>query len=220
MEQRPMYQPAHFREDDPQALHALIRAHPFGLLVSQGEDGPFATHLPFHLEVGGDGRAVLYGHMARANPHWRLFGEDRSVLAVFQGPHGYVSPSWYAEKAGAVPTWNYAVVQARGCARVVEDGAEADRILSALTDAQEDHLPHPWRLADLEPEAHARLARGLVAFALPVDRLDGKFKLSQNRSAADRAGVTAALERRDDPAARDLARVMSADRPPNRPPTG
>lgn len=204
-----MYVPAHFKEDDPETLHAFMRAHGFALLVTQTADGPFATHLPLLLEVDGQGMRLL-GHMARANPQWTHFATGGEALAVFQGPHAYVSPTWYAGRAGAVPTWNYAAVHAYGRPSVIEEAERVDALLDALSATYEAGRPDGWSLAELDPKARAAMRRGIVAFELPVIRLEGKWKLSQNRSAADRAGVIAGLEAAGDPDSLATARLMAA----------
>jgi transcriptional regulator len=182
-----MYRPAEFREDDRGALYALIRAHGFATLVTVADGAPFASHLPLLLD---EAHGALLGHVARANPQWRHFGPGEAV-AIFQGPHGYVSPSWYAT-APAVPTWDYVAVHAYGRPRVIEDPAAVRRLLARLVASAESALPAPWSL-DLPEDFLARMVHGIVAFEMPLDRLAGKRKLSQNRSPADRAGVVAGL---------------------------
>ncbi|HEY0836179.1 MAG TPA: FMN-binding negative transcriptional regulator [Azospirillum sp.] len=205
-----MYVPAHFTEDDPATLYALIRAHGFGLLVTQTAEGPFATHLPFLLDAGEGRPAILRGHVARANPQWKHFADGGEALAVFQGPHAYVSPTWYAKRAGAVPTWNYAAVHIYGRPTIIEDAAAVDGLLDALSSKYEAGRPDAWSLAELEPKAREAMRRGIVAFELPVTRIEGKAKLSQNRPAEDRAGVIAGLEAAGDPDSLATARLMAA----------
>ena len=180
-----MYIPEAFREQDPEALRALIRGNSFGVLVTQADDGPIASHLPFLLDAERGEHGVLVAHVARANPHWRCLA-DRESLAIFQGPHAYVSPRWYTTPM-AVPTWNYAAVHAYGTARLLEDPAE---VMDALERLVRQHDPS-WVMP--EGDFIRKLASGIVAFELPIARLEGKFKLSQNRSEADRRGVAAAL---------------------------
>lgn len=210
---RAVYVPAHFNEDDPETLHALIRAHGFGLLVTQTPDGPFATHLPFLLDAGEGRPARLRGHIARANPQWKHFAganaDGGDALAVFQGPHAYVSPTWYAKRAGAVPTWNYAAVHVYGRPTVIDDPEQVDGLLDALSAKYEAGRPDAWSLAELDPKAREAMRRGIVAFELPVARIEGKWKLSQNRSAEDQAGVIAGLEAAGDPDSVATARLMA-----------
>lgn len=193
-----MYVPPAFREDRPQAIHALIDAHPLALLVSTGEDGPTANPVPMLLDLSA---GVLRCHLARANGQ---IGElraaqaaGREVLAVFQGPQAYISPGWYASKAEhgrVVPTWNYLIVQVRGVPRVIEDADWLRGQVGALTDRHEAGLADPWSVGDAPDGFVAAQLRGIVGLELPLTRVTGKWKASQNRPAADRAGVIAGLE--------------------------
>lgn len=191
-----MYQPPAFRETRPEVLHALIRAHPLGLLICTGEDGPLADPLPFLLDTPRDGTAVLRAHLAKANPAWRAIAErpELPVLAVFQGPQAYITPSWYETKkrtGKVVPTWNYAIVQARGRATVTDDPAWLRHQIGGLTDAHETKRPERWEVSDA-PEAFidAQL-RGIVGLSIEIADLQGKWKVSQNRPVEDRHGVAA-----------------------------
>jgi transcriptional regulator len=183
-----MYVPKAFREDDPARLHGFLAAWSFALLVTDVDGVPGATHLPLVLDAGAGPHGTLIGHVARANPQWQTFDGTRQALAVFQGPHAYVSPTWYAT-APAVPTWNYAAVHAYGRPRVLE-GAAATRDAVARLVAIHDPA---WSLADQPEDFIAGMLRGIVAFAMPIERLEGKLKLSQNRPAADRPGIVRAL---------------------------
>lgn len=193
-----MYVPPAFREDRPQAIHALIEAHPLALLVSTGEDGPTANPVPMLLDPSA---GVLRCHLARANGQ---IGElraaqaaGREVLAVFQGPQAYISPGWYASKAQhgrVVPTWNYLIVQVRGVPRVIDDADWLRGQVGALTDRHEAGLADPWSVGDAPDGFVAAQLRGIVGLELPLTRVTGKWKASQNRPAADRAGVIAGLE--------------------------
>ena len=193
-----MYVPPAFREDRPQAIHALIDAHPLALLVSTGEDGPTANPVPMLLDPSA---GVLRCHLARANGQ---VGElraaqaaGREVLAVFQGPQAYISPGWYASKADhgrVVPTWNYLIVQVRGVPRVIENADWLRGQVGALTDRHEAGLADPWSVGDAPDGFVAAQLRGIVGLELPLTRVTGKWKASQNRPAADRAGVIAGLE--------------------------
>jgi len=204
-----MYVPKAFAVDDRAALDAVIRDNGFGLLVTQGDGRPFATHLPFLLE--GDS---LVAHMARANPQWRDFavaGEagGAEALCVFQGPHAYVSPRWYAA-GNAVPTWNYVAVHVYGVPQIVDDPAVVYDQMARLTAAYEMGSEAPWDLAGADRDTIDGMLRAIVAFRVPITRIEGKFKLNQNRDAADRRGVVAALGAADDPGARDVAALMAA----------
>jgi transcriptional regulator len=180
-----MYVPEAFRDDRPEALHDLIRANSFGVLVTHADDGLIASHLPFVLDAARGQHGVLIAHVARANQHWRSLA-DRESLAIFEGPHAYVSPRWYGTPL-AVPTWNYAVVHAYGRARLLDDPAE---VLVALDRLVRQHDPD-WAVPD--GDFVPKLAAGVVAFEIEIARLEGKFKLSQNRPEGDRRSVVAAL---------------------------
>ncbi|MGH7266366.1 MAG: FMN-binding negative transcriptional regulator, partial [Candidatus Rokuibacteriota bacterium] len=187
-----MYVPRHFDASDPGRCHALIRAEPFGTLVAVDEAGaPFATHVPFLLDADRGPLGTLLGHVARANPQWRLFS-SRPVLALFQGPHAYVSPAWY-EAHPSVPTWNYVAVHAYGVPALVDDSARVKAMLGRLVEVNEAGRPDPWRFDALADDYVGGMLRGIVAFEIPLDRLEGKAKLSQNRGAGDRSRVRAAL---------------------------
>jgi transcriptional regulator len=186
------YIPDSFRVEDAATLERFVAANAFGTLISAGSGGLSASHLPFLPEHGTDGRLRLRGHMARANGHWRELEAAGEVLAVFEGPHAYVSPTWY-ESQPAVPTWNYAVVHARGAARLLAP-EELAPLLDRLSRVYEEGRDSPWRFADLPAGYPENLLRAIVAFEITVDRLEGKFKLSQNRSRADAQRVAAALD--------------------------
>jgi transcriptional regulator len=185
-----------------------MRRESFATLVTVDETGtPFATHLPFLLDAGRGPLGTLIGHVARRNPQWRHFAAGRPALVIFQGAHAYVSPAWY-EVHPSVPTWNYEAVHAYGVPAVVEDPARVEAVLGALVQTYEGSRPQPWRMASLPAEYVARMIRGIVAFEVPIDRLEGKAKLSQNRDAADQARVRAALLGAGDPLSQAVARRM------------
>ncbi|OJT96752.1 MAG: hypothetical protein BGN82_05390 [Alphaproteobacteria bacterium 65-7] len=194
-----MYIPDHFRESRPEVLHDAVRRIGFATLVTPGLE---ANLLPMQLDDAG---TVLRGHVARANPVWKQ--GDGPALALFLGPHGYVTPNWYPSKAEhgkVVPTWNYLAVQARGTLRWTQDPDHLRRLVTELTDRHEGERPEPWAVSDAPAGYTDALLRGIVGFELSVESLEGKWKLSQNRDAADRAGVRAGLSRdgRDDLAER------------------
>lgn len=188
-----MYVPSHFSIDDPAAMAAFMRVNSFAVLVTAGEDGPFASHLPLLLRDGGGGHGTLVGHMARANPQWRHFAPGKAALVVFQGPHAYISPSWY-DTANQVPTWNYQTVHAYGSPRVIEAQEEVLETLRSLAETFESGFDAPWRMESLPAGLAAGMTRGIVAFEIPIERLEGKAKLSQNKSARDRENAAAMLE--------------------------
>jgi transcriptional regulator len=205
-----MYVPRHFDASDRAWCHARIETDPFGMLVSTDETGtPFVTHLPFLLDADREPLGTLLGHVARANPQWRHFATGRPVLAIFSGPHAYVSPSWY-EAHPSVPTWNYVTVHAYGVPVVIEGAEAVTALLTRLVATHEEGRRDPWRLESLPPDYLAGMLRGIVAFEIPIARLEGKAKLSQNRSATDRARVRSALGASDDEVARGVASLMEA----------
>lgn len=181
-----MYVPAHFREPDLAQCHQLVRAFPFGLLLSNGEPVPEVTHLPLLLEAAADGDRLL-GHLARANPHARLLKTGAPALAVFSGAHGYISPRWY-QSPDQVPTWNYRAVHAQGTLRILEDEAELMALVDALTAVHEEPRPDPWQ-ADWKNPRITRMLAAIVGFELQVTRWEGKAKLSQNRTPDDQQSL-------------------------------
>ncbi len=196
-----MYIPNSFREDSTETLHALMRAYPLGLLVSGCGDALQASPVPFLTYADEGGFGVLRAHMARANPHWQALRGMAECLVVFQGPSGYVTPSWYPGKAEThkvVPTWNYAMVQAWGKPAVIEDEAWLRRQLDDLTRQHEQDRPQPWSVDDAPAAFIANQMKAIVGIEIPIARLDGKFKMSQNRADADRAGVVAGVGDPDD----------------------
>ena len=202
-----MYLPAHFRVDDGATLRAFMRAHAFATLVTVVDGAPFATHLPLLVDGDGD-ELVLRGHVARANPQWRTLAEQ-DALAIFSGPHAYVSPAWYTV-AQSVPTWNYTAVHASGRGRLLTERDDVMDVLRRLTDGEEANFAQPWSMDRLSEESVDGMRRAIVAFAIPVARLDGKYKLSQNRSAADRTGVADALLTSRDAGASEVAELIRA----------
>lgn len=197
-----MYTPPAFHEARIDVLHALIRQHPLGLLTSAGAGGLLATPLPFLVHAGEGGHGTLRAHLARANPHWRDLQVVAECLVVFMGPQGYVTPSWYPSKRETqkvVPTWNYVTVHAWGRPRIVEDAAWLRRQIDELTRAQESPRPEPWAVGDAPEDYLAAQMQAIVGLEIPIDRIEGKWKLSQNRAEADRAGVIAGLGSPDDP---------------------
>lgn len=195
-----MYMPEAFREDDLALLYAFMRGQSFGALVTLQDGLPIANHFPFLLDEQRGPKGTLLAHMARANPQWRSFSTGQEVLAIFQGPHTYVSPSWYVhDPAGSVPTWNYAVVHAYGLPRIIEDPQELYALLRASVENFEAPFIPPWTLHDADE--YAQRMKSIVGFALQITRLEGKFKLSQNRPNVDRERVIAALKQQDSPVA-------------------
>lgn len=200
-----MYTPRPFAIEDPATLHELMRSHSFATLVTVSDGVPIATHLPLQLDDRGE-QGTLVGHLARANPQWRTFDGRAEALVIFTGPHGYVSPSWY-EVCPAVPTWNYMVAHVYGVPRVLEDEAAVRRHLFALVERFEADQPHPYD-HPYDDDWLRRMMQGIVAFELPIARIEGKFKLSQNRGEADRAHVAAAFAASEAPDERAMAATM------------
>ncbi len=191
-----MYQPPHFRDDDLETLHAFIGAHPLGMLISGGEPGLLANPIPFVLDTRAGEKGVLRCHVSRGNPQWQALADSPEALVVFQGTNGYVTPSWYpakAEHGKVVPTWNYAVVQARGAVRVIEDTDWLLANVNALTATHEQGRVAPWATTDAPLDYIAAQLRGIVGLEIPISALTGKFKFSQNRATSDRAGVAEGL---------------------------
>lgn len=204
-----LYIPAHFRLEDRGAAVDLMRQNAFGMLVSSGDAGLHVSHIPFVVEADGD-EVRLLGHLARANEQWKALESAREVVAIFQGPHAYVSPGWY-EQHPSVPTWNYAVVHAHGRAETMEE-AELHELLHTLSHTYESGREKPWRMSGLPAAYVSGMLQQIVGFTLRVERLEAKFKLSQNRPAevprviaaleAEGEGATAALMRAHAPTAK------------------
>lgn len=198
-----MYLPSHFEESRAEVLHQLMRTHPLGLLVTQARQhadsapAPIeANALPFHLDAARGPHGTLVAHVARANPVWHEARTDAEVMVVFQGPQAYISPGWYATKAESgkvVPTWNYVLVEARGRLIVRDDAAWVHALVSTLTDLHEAARPAPWKVTDAPADYIAATQRAIVGIEVELTSLKGKWKVSQNRSLADRASVVRGL---------------------------
>jgi len=192
-----MYSPKAFEETRIPVLHELIRSQPFSSLVTLGGSGLAASHLPLVLEDAPGSLGLLKGHLSRANPQWRDVSPDVQALAIFAGPQHYITPSWYAEKASTgkvVPTWNYVVVHAYGHLKFVEDTPWLLDHLKALTNLHESPFAEPWKITDAPDDYIQSLSKGIVGIELSIERLEGKWKLSQNRNEADRRGVIEGLD--------------------------
>lgn len=210
-----MYQPAHFQQTDSEQIRSLVAAFPLATLFSTLADGqPTADHLPMLLDAdtgtGAGSFGTLRGHVARANPLWRQ-AAGQTVLAVFVGPQAYVSPSWYPSKAATakvVPTWNYAVVHARGVLRAVEDAQWLRSFVDRLTRIHEDSRAHPWQMTDAPADYIDQMLRAIVGIEVELVAIEAKWKLSQNRTLADRLGVVAGLTGEDTADALALANLV------------
>ena len=191
-----MYQPAHFREDRIEVQHDFIRMHPLGLLSTSGSGGLQANLIPFLIYADASERGTLRAHLARGNPQWRELAAVEPCMIAFQGPQEYISPSWYATKqetGKVVPTWNYVTVHAWGRPQVVEDAAWLRRQLDDLTLLKEGTRPAPWKVDDAPAPYVTSQMKGIVGVEIPIGRIEGKWKVSQNRPQADRAGVIGGL---------------------------
>jgi transcriptional regulator len=193
-----MYLPPHFKEERVPALHEAIRTAALGTLVTMGADGLEASHVPMLLDPEPAPYGMLVGHVSRANEQWRRADAGVPALAIFLGPEAYVSPDWYATKrqtGKVVPTWNYVAVHAYGALRFFEDAERLLALVTRLTETHETGRPAPWAVTDAPPEFIRAQLKGIVGFELPIARLEGKWKLSQNRPAEDRASVIEGLRR-------------------------
>ena len=191
-----MYLPQNFREDDVEALHEAMRKIALGTLVTLGEDGLEATPAPMLIDAAPAPFGTLVGHIARANPQWRRLKPEVEALAIFTGPHAYVSPGWYATKrqtGKVVPTWNYVAIHATGRLRFFDDPERLRGIVTRLTDTHESTRADRWKVTDAPADFIAGMLKAIVGFELTIARLDGKWKMSQNRPEADHAGIVQGL---------------------------
>ncbi len=207
-----MYVPKTFVADDAAALRDLMSGFGFATLVSTGQDGLVATHVPVLFDPARGAKGVLIAHLARANPHGAAL-DGAEVLTIFVGPHGYISPSWYRTHP-AVPTWNYAAVHVYGRARLVRDEAGLRDIVARLVEKYESGRPKPWTMDGLDDRYIRGMLNAIVGVEIDVERIEGKHKLSQNRSIEDRKGVIAALGASGQASDRELADYMTRHAPP------
>ena len=209
-----MYIPAHFAETRPEALHDILRAHPLGMLVTHGDGGLDADHIPFELDASAGPHGALLAHVARANTLWQRCPTGTPVMVVFRGAEAYVSPNWYPSKAEhqthrQVPTWNYEVVHAHGTLTVHDDARFLRRLLAQLTRRHEAAEPKPWKMGDSAPDYIDAMLRNIVGIEIAITALVGKVKLSQNREERDRLGAAGTLDARGQQA---LAHAMRSAR--------
>jgi transcriptional regulator len=200
-----MYRPAHFREDRLDILHGLIRAHPFAQLVTAGTHGIEANPLPMLIDPAASANGTLRGHLARGNGQVAALREGAEALVIFQGPQAYISPAWYPGKNApgpghgkVVPTWNYVAVHAWGKPSVIDDAAWLRRLVGDLTDRHEHGRQNPWSVGDAPEDFIAAQLKAIVGIEIPIDRIEGKWKVSQNRSEPDRRGVVEGLRAEGD----------------------
>lgn len=207
-----MYVPAHFEENRIEVLHALINEHPLAAMVTLNSSTLTANHIPMELDREQGEYGLLRGHVARGNPVWRDYSEEHGALAVFQGPQRYITPNWYqtkGENGKVVPTWNYAVVHASGPLRIIEDREWLLALVSRLTDRHESESPMPWKVTDAPADYIDKLLGAIVGIEIPIVKLTGKWKVSQNRSAEDRAQVASSLRQQNDAQSSQMARLVS-----------
>lgn len=191
-----MYIPSQFNESRLDVLHGLVGQHPLGTLVTMGASGLNANHIPFEIDAGGGGHGVLRAHIARANPLWKDYSQDVEALVIFQGAQGYISPSWYPTKevdGRAVPTWNYMVVHAYGPLRIIDDATWIRSQLERLSGQHEAGRARPWTLDDAPAEYIEKLLKAIVGIEIPISRIAGKWKVSQNQPEVNRVGVAQGL---------------------------
>jgi transcriptional regulator len=208
-----MFRPDHFRVEDIAQMHALMRARPLATLVTGGPAGLYATHMPTVLKAEGDNGTVEF-HLSRGNPHWKELAETAEALMIFQGPDGYITPNWYPSKAETqkvVPTWNYAAVHAYGRPEMMQDVEMLRRHVTDLTDQQEKTEAQPWAVTDAPERYIEVMLRGIVGFRFSIARLEGKWKMSQNREMQDRGGVVKGLGERGAADDREIAEIIARD---------
>jgi len=207
-----MYMPAHFEETRTPVMHDLVRAHPLATWVVQTADGLLVNHIPFLIDPDRGPHGTLVGHVARANPVWQQLAAS---VAVFQGPQAYVSPNWYPSKHAhgkAVPTWNYAVVHAHGTPRAIESRDALLDIVSRLTHVHEARQAAPWAVGDAPADFIDQMLKAIVGIEVPIERLVGKWKVTQNRSLPDRLGTVAGLRQQGDAQSLAMAELVSPER--------
>ena len=209
-----MYLPAHFAESRPEVLQALMQQNPLATLITQTADGLEANHIPLQFlpPTAAAPHGLLKGHVARANTLWKTAQTEADVLVIFQGPHAYISPSWYpgkADHARIVPTWNYIAVHARGRLVVKDDAAWLREFLDSLTTTHETEANSAWRMEDAPEDYIAKMLAAIVGFEITITALQGKWKVSQNKSVAERAGMVQGLQQRANSDAAAVAEIMT-----------
>jgi len=207
-----MYIPRYHQQNDQEAIVGLIDEYPLGAWVVAGPDGLIANHVPFYLERSKGELGTLIGHVSRANPVWRELEAGIASVVMFQGPQSYITPNWYPSKAEhgkVVPTWNYAVTHVHGTARAIEDREWLVAMLNQLTTANEANQPTPWRVNDAPPEYIDKLLRAIVGIEIPIDRLEGKLKVSRDEAIQDRQGTVTGLRKVSGDRAEAMATLVS-----------
>lgn len=199
-----MYTPSSFKEENPDILFDLIEEHNFGIIFSQHKDQPEATHLPFLVHKGKGKHGTLIAHFAKANKHWKKLDEAKDVLVVFQGPHSYISPAWYVNRA-EVPTWNYATVHVFGKPKIIEDVAELNNMVKELTHFHENQENTGWKLTEVPEKDYNTDLKAIVGLEIVISKMEGKFKFNQNKSGKDQESVIAKME---DLGREDISEIM------------
>ena len=205
-----MYIPSAFEVTDPAKIAEIISSHSFGMLLSKDEGSLFASHLPFLYKPQLGKNGFLTSHMARANRHWQLFNDQEEALVIFNGPHAYISPSYYATSV-AVPTWNYVTVHVYGKPRLMTTEVELNAVLAETMEKHEAGFPNPWSTALLPEGMEAKLHQSIVGFEIEITRIEGKFKLGQNRSMEDREKMLGMLQKTNDADSHQLAKFMEQE---------
>ena len=206
-----MYIKKHHQLNDRDAVLALMEAHPLGAWVCHAKEGLIANHVPFFLDRTRGPYGTLLGHVARANSVWRVLPPDTPSVVMFQGAQSYITPGWYpgkAEHGKVVPTWNYVVAHAHGTARVIEDPTWMLNMLNRLTDSQESGQKLPWRVEDAPPDYIRKLMRGIVGIEIPIARVDGKLKASQDEDMQDRHGTVKGLQSNHSQQSQNMAELV------------
>jgi transcriptional regulator len=203
-----MYVPGHFKEENPDALCDAIRASRFGVLITAVEATPFASHLPMHFDPAEGPHGTLYAHVARANVHWQHFSGSGDSLAIFTGPNAYISPNWLGGQ-NAVPTWNYVAVHAYGRPRIIEETDQVLDVLAHLSSDNETVKTGLWTADKMDPAVLRGMLKGIVAFAMPIDRIEGKRKMSQNKSSGVQQSAVTGLRQMHDPGSDAVADIMA-----------
>jgi transcriptional regulator len=201
-----MYIPSAFEVTDPGKIAEIISANSFATIISKDSESLFASQLPFLYKAGQGTKGKLFSHMARANRHWQLFNENEQVLVTFNGPHAYISPSWYVSEV-AVPTWNYATIHVHGVPHIMQEEAELKAVLNETVDKHESGFPNPWSF-NLPDELKAKLLQAIVGFEIEITRIEAKFKFGQNRSRDDQEKMIKALRESGDADSARLAEFM------------
>lgn len=208
-----VYVPSYHEESNPGVMHALVRAHPLGTWVTLGANGLIANHIPFILDASRGPYGTLRAHVSRANTVWNEFSTSVPSIVMFQGPQGYITPSWYPSKQAegkVVPTWNYAVVHATGVPVVIQDRDWILQTISDLTDQGESSRAEPWKVSDAPEEFIQRLLGAIVGIEIPITEITGKWKVSQDEALVDRLGTVRGLMERDDPNSSALSGLVAA----------